>query len=139
MSERPLISIVDDDAAVCEAVVDLLDSFGFAATAFRRADDFLKSDRVSGTDCLIADVQMPGMTGLELHEHLIGAGVTVPTILITAFPKETDRARAMQSGIHCYLAKPFSARHLFDCIRAALDAHGSDSPGAARGDRHDHD
>jgi FixJ family two-component response regulator len=120
MPKRLVVSIVDDDPSVCEGLLDLLSSMGFAAEAFARADDFLKSDRLDSTCCLIADVQMPGMTGLELHDHLIRSGKAIPTILITAFPKDTDRARALRAGVHCYLPKPFSEMDLLSCIHAAL-------------------
>jgi FixJ family two-component response regulator len=119
-----VVSIVDDDPSVCEGLQDLLNSMGLAAETFSRADDFLKSGRLDSTSCLIADVQMPGMTGLELYNHLIKSGRTVPTILITAFPKDTDRAQAMRTGVSCYLAKPFSETDLLSCIRSTVASPG---------------
>jgi FixJ family two-component response regulator len=95
-----------------------------AAETFSRADDFLQSDRLDSTSCLIADVQMPGMTGLELYDHLIQSGRTVPTILITAFPKDTDRAQALRTGVYCYLAKPFSETDLLSCIQSTVTSPG---------------
>jgi FixJ family two-component response regulator len=125
MSAKPLISIVDDDEFVRATTLDLLSSMGFAAKAFRQPDDFLKSGDIRQTSCLIADMRMPGMTGLELYGHLVASGHAIPTILITAFPDDRDRARARQSGVRCYLAKPFEDKELLECIRAAL---GSSQP-----------
>jgi FixJ family two-component response regulator len=118
--KKPVISIVDDDPSVREGTVDLLDSMGFIAEPFERADDFLKSNRLHSTSCLISDVRMPGMTGLELHNRLVGSGNVIPTILITAFPNDRDRARALQAGVKCYLTKPFNEDDLLACIRSAL-------------------
>lgn len=117
---KTVISIIDDDPSVREGTMDLLHSMGFVAEAFERANDFLSSDRLHSTSCLIADVQMPGMTGLELYDRLIGSGNTIPTILITAFPNTRDRVRAQQAGVRCYLTKPFKASELLDCILEAL-------------------
>jgi FixJ family two-component response regulator len=120
MPNELVVSIVDDDPSVSEGLMDLLHSMGFIAQTFQRADEFLQSSRVDSTLCLIADVQMPGMTGIELHDALIKSGKTVPTILITAFPKEADRVRVARTGVHCYLSKPFSEQELLSCIRSAL-------------------
>jgi FixJ family two-component response regulator len=117
---RPVISIIDDDPSVREGTMDLLNSMGFAAEAFERANDFLNSNGLHCTSCLIADVQMPGMTGLELHNRLVGSGNVIPTILITAFPNDRDRTRALQNGVRWYLTKPFSENELLACIREAL-------------------
>jgi FixJ family two-component response regulator len=125
MANEVVVSIVDDDLSVSEGLMDLLNSMGFIAETFQRADDFLKSSRVDSSACLIADVQMPGMTGIDLHDQLVKAGNTVPTILITAFPKDADRARAARTGVRCYLSKPFCEQELLSCIQAAL---GSGSP-----------
>jgi FixJ family two-component response regulator len=120
MSAKPLISIVDDDEWVRATTIDLLCSMGFAAQAFEQPDDFLNSGDIPRTSCLIADMRMPGMTGLELYSKLVESGHAIPTILITAFPDDKDRARARQSGVRCYLAKPFKDDELLECIRAAL-------------------
>jgi CheY-like chemotaxis protein len=93
-----VISIIDDDPAVREGTIDLLNSAGFVAETFTDADEFLKSGRVDDASCVVADMRMPGMSGLELHDHLLRAGKNIPTILITGFPKETDRARALESA-----------------------------------------
>jgi FixJ family two-component response regulator len=115
------ISIVDDDPSVREGLMDLLRSMDFDVEAFERATDFLNSDRLRSTSCLIADVQMPKMTGLELCDHLIGLGNIIPTILITAFPNARDKAWARRAGVTCYLTKPFTEAQLLDCIREALE------------------
>src|SRR5271165_6757694 len=120
VAEKPVISIVDDDASVREGTADLIEAMGFNAEAFDGADDFLKSSRLHSTSCLIADVRMPGMTGFELHNHLVGSGNFIPTILITAFPDDRDRARALRAGVICYLAKPFNEDELLACIQFAL-------------------
>jgi FixJ family two-component response regulator len=120
MSVKPLISIVDDDESVRATTMDLVSSMGFAAQAFPQPVDFLKSGDLRHTSCLIADMRMPGMTGLELHSHLVKSGHAIPTILITAFPDDRDRARARQSGVRSYLAKPFQDEELLDCIRRAI-------------------
>jgi FixJ family two-component response regulator len=121
----PMVSIVDDDPSVCEGLMDLLSSMGFAAEAFQRADDFLKSDHPDKTSCLIADVQMPGMSGLELHDRLVQSGKIIPTILITAFPRAADRGRALRTGVRCYLSKPFSESDLLACIQSGLGSPGA--------------
>jgi FixJ family two-component response regulator len=120
--ETPVISIVDDDESVREGLTDLVRSMGFIAEAFQRAEDFLKSPRLRRTSCLIADVQMPGMTGIELYDVLINAGNMIPTILITAFPNDRDRTLALHSGVTCYLVKPFNDDDLHECIGSALGA-----------------
>jgi len=123
---KPMISIVDDDETAREGTMDLIKSMGFVAKAFPRAEDFLNSDHVHGTSCLISDMRMPGMTGLELYNRLIAAGNTIPTILVTAFPDERDRRRAHQAGVICYLAKPFDSEDLLTCVHSALEARGAD-------------
>jgi FixJ family two-component response regulator len=115
------ISIVDDDPSVREGMLDLLRSMDFNAEAFGRATDFLTSDRLHNTSCLIADVQMPGMTGLELLDHLVKSGNAIPTILITAFPNARDMTRARRAGVNCYLTKPFTECELLNCICEALE------------------
>jgi FixJ family two-component response regulator len=119
MSNAPLIAIVDDDVMVCEATKDLVETFGFNARTFTSAGEFLNSDCVSGTACLIADVQMPGMSGLQLHRKLIASGRRIPVIFITAFPDERLRKRALTAGAVCYLSKPFDGESLRSCIRSA--------------------
>lgn len=118
------ISIVDDDESVREAMAGLMKSHGYLVETFPSGESFLSSGHRSRTDCLIADVQMPGMTGLELHSRLIAAGDPIPTILITAHPDDRTRARAMKAGVLGYLAKPFSEDDLLGCIRTAIEHRG---------------
>ena len=120
MPDASIISIVDDDASVREGLADLVSSMGFQAKTFRRAEHFLKSHWLRNTSCLIADVQMPEMTGLELYSALVDLGIKMPTILITAFPNNDDRDRALNAGVSCYLTKPFEKGELITCIRSTL-------------------
>jgi FixJ family two-component response regulator len=124
---KPVIAIIDDDPSVREGTMDLLHSMGFAAETFERANDFLNSERLHDTSCLIADVQMPGMTGLELYDRLVGSGNAIPTILITAFPNARDRMRAQRAGVRGYLTKPFNENELLASIREALKTDGRKS------------
>jgi FixJ family two-component response regulator len=117
----PQISVVDDDESMREAMRGLMKSLGYAAQAFASAEDFLNSRQVPRTSCLIADVQMSGMTGLELHRHLVASGKTIPTILITAYPDDSARERALSDGVVCYLSKPFDENDLLACIRSSLN------------------
>jgi FixJ family two-component response regulator len=118
----PVISIIDDDESVREGTMDLFKSMGFTAVAFPCAAAFLSSNHLHDTSCLITDVQMPEMTGLELHNRLVGSGNIIPTILITAYPDVGDRARALEAGVICYLAKPLNYDDLFACVHLALEA-----------------
>ena len=120
MDELPVISIVDDDASVRTATARLLRSLGFAAHPFASAQEFLSSARLSDTSCLIADVQMPGMTGVELQEYLVAQGHRTPMIFITAFPEEQIRQQAMNGGAICFLSKPFDEARLLECVERAL-------------------
>jgi FixJ family two-component response regulator len=127
---KTVISIVDDDESIREAMTSLMKSLGFVADAFHSGESFLRSDRRHGTACLIADVRMPGMTGFELHSRLVASGKPIPTILITAHPDETMRARALKAGVVGYLAKPFDEDHLLACLRAALEQREADDSGS---------
>ena len=118
--KRFLISIVEDDRHFRESMVRLIRSLCFTVEAFPSAADFLASPRLAETACLIADVHMPAMTGIELHHHLVADGRAIPTILVTAFPNDVDRARALKEGVICYLRKPVDEQHLVQCLRAAL-------------------
>jgi FixJ family two-component response regulator len=115
-----LIAIVDDDSSVREGVTDLLNSMGFDTETFESPEDFLASDLLASTACLITDGRMSGMTGFELHGRLVASGKRIPTILITAFPEATDRARALREGMCCYLPKPFNDNDLLACLRSAI-------------------
>jgi FixJ family two-component response regulator len=120
LPKTAVIAIVDDDRSVREALTSLVRSLGYVAIAFEGAQDLLKSKRRRSVSCLIADVQMPGMTGLELHNRLVASGGPIPTILITAFPDDRARERALQAGVICCLAKPFSENELLACLRSTL-------------------
>jgi len=121
MPKKQVIAIVDDDELAREGTIDLVKSMGFIAKAFERAEDFLKSDYLHSSSCLITDVLMPGMTGIELHKRLVEASNMTPTILITSFPPDKDRARALQAAAICCLAKPFDDEDLVACLRSALE------------------
>ena len=120
MAKQPLISIVDDNGAVREAIARQLKSCGYVTQTFESAAALLGSDARTLTDCLIVDMQMPGMTGLELYARLAAAGEQIPTILITAHPDENLRASALRAGVLGYLAKPCNAEDLLGCVRRAL-------------------
>jgi FixJ family two-component response regulator len=120
MMKKLLVSIVEDDRFFRESMGRLMRSLGYTVEAFPSAADFLASPRLGETACLIADVNMPAVTGVELHKHLIEAGHAIPTILVTAYPNDVDRARALEDGVICYLRKPIDERHLIGCLRAAL-------------------
>ncbi|MFJ3483478.1 response regulator transcription factor [Pseudomonas sp. NPDC090202] len=120
MSSPPMIAVVDDDNAVRASIDSLVRSLGFPVRAFASAEDFLGSADFADAACLITDVQMPNMSGVELHEHLSRQGVHIPTIFITAFPEEAVRKRAMTGSAVCFLAKPFQAQTLIDCLESTL-------------------
>jgi FixJ family two-component response regulator len=122
-SERSLISVVDDDESVRESLPDLLGEFGFAARAFSSAEAFLSSDCVDKTKCLILDIVMPGMTGLDLQQELTRRGREIPVIFITGQKDEALRARAFKQGAVKFLNKPFSDTALLDALNAALQAN----------------
>ena len=123
MPKGPLIAVVDDDVSIRDTTKDLLESAGFSAAVFARAASLLKSRRLGQVSCLIADMRMPKMTGLELHQHLVVSYRTIPTILITAYPDERARAQATKANVVCYLIKPFAAEELLSCVRRALQRH----------------
>ena len=120
MPKALLVSVVEDDRFFRESMRRLMRSLGYAAEGFSSPADFLASPRLVETACLIADVHMPAMTGVELHRHLIKVGYAIPTILVTAYPNDADRARALNDGVVCYLRKPIDEKHLMRCLRAAL-------------------
>ena len=120
MRKKPAVAIVDDDESMRDTTKDLLDSAGYPASTFDSAQSFLASGRLSDFGCLVADMRMPGMSGLELHEHLAATGTPLPTVLVTAYPDERSRARAREAGVICYLAKPCSPEELLACVDTAL-------------------
>ena len=115
-----LISVVDDDESVRRTTTLLIESYGFRAAAFESAETFLNSGHLHDTSCLIVDVQMPGMDGLQLQSHLAAAGCGIPIIFITAYESKDSRQRAMQAGATAFLGKPFSDEQLLQIIRSAL-------------------
>jgi FixJ family two-component response regulator len=117
---KPQISIVDDDDSVREALRGLFRSAGFAVQAFASAGDFLDSPYLACSSCLIVDINMPMMTGLDLYRHLASSGRNIPTILITATPDDAHRKQALSDGVICYLGKPCSEDRLLACVRRAL-------------------
>lgn len=119
-SGRSLVSVVDDDESVRESLPDLLREFGFTAQAFSSAEAFLSSDCVDRTRCLILDVMMPGMTGLDLQRELARRGQEIPVIFMTARKNEALRERAFKQGAVKFLNKPFSDTALLDALNAAL-------------------
>jgi len=121
-----LISVVEDDQPFRESMRKLMIALGYAVEAFPTAADFLASPLLPATACLVSDVQMPGMTGLELHKHLVDMGHRIPTILVTAYPDELTRNRALRDGVVCYVGKPVDDEHLEHCIRSALQSKSPD-------------
>lgn len=123
MSETALISIVDDDESMREAIQSLLRSVGFRAKTFASGEQFLQSDQIENTACLILDVRMPGMSGLELQRRLMATQCRIPIVFVTAHGEEEARSRALQEGAVDFLLKPFSEEALLNAIQAALHAH----------------
>ena len=120
MAKAPLISIVDDDEAVRESVRGLLRSVRYGAEVFASAEEFLSSHRMGATDCLLLDVRMPGMNGLELQRRLAASHPEMPIIFITSHGDEELRSRAMSGGAVDYLLKPFSEEALLNAVQRAL-------------------
>jgi FixJ family two-component response regulator len=128
VSEKPLIAFVDDDQAICEAMVRLLKAFGFVAEAFSSAEAFLQSGRLADTSCLITDVQLGGMSGLQLQRRLSELGCGIPVIVITAFPDDRIREQALKAGAIGFLSKPVTKDDLLGRIRSALDRRDDNGP-----------
>jgi FixJ family two-component response regulator len=123
MANRPLISVVDDDDSVRESLHSLLRSLGYAVRVFASAEEFLNSDHLCNTDCLILDVVMPGMNGIELRRHLLASHCETPVIFITAHGSDEEvRSRALSEGAVDYLIKPFSEDVLLNAVRKALSS-----------------
>jgi len=129
MSNLSLISVVDDDTSVRESLQCLIRSFGFAVEAFASAEEFLNSDHLPNTRCMILDVRMPGMNGLELQRRLEASRREIPVIFITAHGDETARSQALRGGAVDYLLKPFPEEALLHAIHAALNLRRR-APGA---------
>jgi FixJ family two-component response regulator len=121
LSTLSVIAVIDDDASVRAATNNLLSSHGYQVHTFASAEEFLQSARLNDSSCVITDVQMSSMSGLDLFTHLRAQGYAAPFIFITAFPEESVRARALKAGAICFLAKPFAGPALINCLEAALN------------------
>ena len=129
-SKVPLISVVDDDRSVVEAIVSLLESVGYAAAGFVSAQDFLNSPQLRRTACLILDVRMPGIGGLELQRRLAAENIHTPIIFITAHGDQELSAEVLTTGVTALLRKPFSQESLLGTLRSALaQTGGNENPG----------
>jgi FixJ family two-component response regulator len=118
--QGPLIAIIDDDKPIRDATQDLLKAAGYSTATFGNATSFLDSPLRDSVACLLTDLRMPGMSGLELHEHLARSGAGIPTVIITAHFQELTRERAREAGITCFLTKPYAPDELLECVRKAL-------------------
>jgi FixJ family two-component response regulator len=121
LGDSAVISIVDDDASFRTAVREMVESFGYTVAAFASGTEFLGSDRLRDSVCLITDVRMPGMSGFELHDRAVAAGHSIPTIVLTAFPDEKGSYRASKAEAIAYLSKPCHRDDLLARIHSALD------------------
>jgi FixJ family two-component response regulator len=129
MFETPLISIVDDDALARDGIRELVESLGYDVITFTSAEHFLQSDVIAETTCLITDLQMPGLNGLELQEALRSRGHCTPVVVITAFPNEIHRKRALHGGAVGFLSKPFDEASLIGCLTVAIKQRELDAEG----------
>lgn len=120
-----MISIIDDDALARDGIRELVESLGYESLTFVSAEHFLESGSVDKTNCLITDIQMPGLSGLELQEKLQAQGYRTPIILITAYPNEQQRNRALGAGAIGFLCKPFEERSLIECLDQAMNRAAS--------------
>jgi FixJ family two-component response regulator len=120
MLESPLVAIVDDDKSIRNATQDLLKAAGFSTATFEDAESFLGSASRASAACLVADMRMPGMSGVELYQTLVASGDSIPTVIITAHPEEVTHARGRVAGLTCYLIKPFTPDELLECVHEAL-------------------
>jgi FixJ family two-component response regulator len=121
LSTLSVISVIDDDASVRAATDNLLRSHGYIVHTFESAEEFLRSIYLNDTSCVIADVQMPAMSGLDLLMRMRTQGQRAPFIFITAFPDDSVRAQALAAGAICFLSKPFAAPALINCLESALE------------------
>jgi FixJ family two-component response regulator len=121
----PVISIIDDDESIRAGLNNLVRSLGYAVHAFASAEAFLQSAQLHDTSCVIADVRMPEMSGVELQSHLRSQGNQVPFIFITAVPEESIRRQALSEGAICFMAKPFDESTLISCLDTAVEQHRS--------------
>jgi FixJ family two-component response regulator len=115
-----MIAIIDDDVCAREATAGVIRSLGYALATYVSAEDFLGSDHVNDTSCLITDLHLPGLSGLELYQRLRADGLAVPTIFVTGHPDETTRTQALAAGAVAFLSKPFGKKTMDDCVKAAF-------------------
>ena len=120
MSKQAMISIVDDDQSFRDSMRRLVKSLGYAGAVFASAAEFLASPGLAATDCLVADIHMPDMSGVELYRHLVEMGRGIPTILVTAYPDDLVQERMLSEGVRCYLRKPLEEAVLIDCLHSAI-------------------
>ena len=120
MLEGPLVAIVDDDKSIRNATQDLLKAAGFSTVTFEDAESFLGSASRATAACLVSDMRMPGMSGVELYQALLASGHGIPTVIITAHPEDVTQARGRVAGLTCYLIKPFTPDELLECVQEAL-------------------
>jgi len=125
----PMIAIIDDDPSVREATDELMKTLGYRAATFASAEDFLQSEQMNDASCLITDVQMPGLSGIELQSALIAQGISTPMIFVTAFPEERTRKRALEAGAIGFLSKPFDEERLIAHLETALQGRKPDDTG----------
>lgn len=125
LANSSLISIVDDDPSIREATMSLLEAYGYTAAAFASAEEFLGSEQLARTSCLVTDVRMTGLSGLELLRHLLDVGYRIPTIIVTAHPEAHVRATALDLGARCFLTKPVEEESLIFCLEGALSGHNT--------------
>jgi len=117
-----VISIIDDDPSVRAATQSLVRSLGYSAQAFASAEEYLESERLGDSSCVITDLHMPGMSGADLQDHLLAEGRHIPIIFVTAYFEEGVRARVMDAGAYGFLRKPFADESLIECLDKALAA-----------------
>ena len=120
MAQWPLVAVVDDDKSHRKATQDLLKAAGFFTATFEDAESFLGSASRKRAVCLVTDMRMPGMTGLELYQAMVASGDDIPTVIVTGHPEELTESRARAAGITCYLSKPFAPDDLLECVREAV-------------------
>jgi FixJ family two-component response regulator len=122
---KHVISIIDDDESVREATKSLVRSLGYKAAVFASAEEYLQSDWLDGSSCLITDLHMPGMSGADLQDRLIADGRQIPMIFVTAYYEEKVRDRVLDAGAYGFLRKPFNDESLIECLDKALTASSS--------------
>lgn len=133
MADDRIVAVVDDDLPAQEATVDLVRALGFNAVGFGSATELLDWKDLRRMACLITDVRMPGMGGIDLHAQLAASAISVPTILVTAHPDDRTRVRALQAGVDFYLEKPLEADRLLVCICSAIGDRSEQADGSPQG------